>query len=141
MKKTDKQLEEQDYTLLLSQLKMFINTSKSDDLYSIDVSAVKKSDLHDLDAFLKNNWQVQASALEYSVRKLEAQEQSKLSQLRALTDDIKQGFLSLSLNPKRGAKGYLAGTSLEKTQDSALQGDWQKVGAHLVLSMRHYQNS
>lgn len=138
MKHLGKQLESQDYTQVLRKLKSFIQKKQDDGSQSADMSAVDSSGVTGLDVFMQEYWQMQAAALEQSMRKLETQEQAKLS---VLAGNIKQGFLSLNLNPKRDAKGYLVGTSLERTRNSALQSDWQKVGAHLMLSMQHYKNS
>lgn len=134
----DKQLDSHDYTQVLNQLKSFIQKKQDDASQGVDIDAVTRSNLNELDVFMQEYWQMQAAALEQSMRKLETQEQAKLS---VLAGNIKQGFLSLNLNPKRDAKGYLVGTSLERTRNSALQSDWQKVGAHLMLSMQHYKNS
>lgn len=141
MKNLDKQLESHDYAQVLSQLKSYIQKNQHDDSQDVDMGAVTSSDLSELAVLMQEYWQAQATALEHSTQKLEAHEQAKRARLSGFTDDVKQGFLSLSLNPKRDAKGYLADTSLEGTRGSALQSDWQKVGAHLMLSMQRYQNS
>lgn len=141
MKNLDKQLESHDYTQFLSQLKSFIQKNQHENSQDVDMGAVTSSDLSELAVLMQEYWQAQATALERSTQKLEAHEQAKRARLSTLTGNIKQGFLSLNLNPKRDAKGYLVGTSLERTRDSALQSDWQKVGTHLMLSVQHYQNS
>ncbi len=139
MKNTDNHMNIDDYTRIVNQLRNFTN---KDSLASEhDARTFTESDLDGLKAVSTAHWQAQADALELSVQRLTQKDQGKLSQIKNLAQDIQQGFLYLSLNSTLGKKGYLTGTSLEKSRASAMRSDWEKVGAHLVVSMRHQQNS